>query len=771
MAGPGGSEVGRVSVRVVPNLEDFRGDIEKELREVENMEAEIPVKLDLTEFKAQIEEIKAQLKSIQDETVNVNIDKDGKLSGLSTDIKKAADESKKLGEGLKNAVDGDGEKRVGRFASLMQGFAGFMTQAGTAAGGLASDLGGKLQNAFSGATSSIVSLIATMLVWIPLLAAAAAGITYLIGLVAAAIGGLPVLLAGLIAPITAVILGMDGIKAAAKTLSPEIDALKKRLSDTFEKNLTPVFKQLEQLMPVLSDGLNETAKSLSDFVGGLVKMATAKDTINDIKNAFAGVQDFIKALEPGVEGFIKSLLKVAGVTDLYKTFGKTISDVLLKFTGFFDQSLQDGSLQKGLENLDKTLTSVTGLFSALLRGSLKFFNGATPGMTKFFDSLSSFFLHIDWEKLGKAFGDAFNGISDWLDSLPQETIDSFVTSFSDLAKAIGDLLSGNNLTLIVGAFQLFLDIITGIIGVIDIFVGGLTKIGDGLAAIGDIDFSNFSTNFGGIFTGMQDTFTNDIIPFLGSLPDKIGSFFSGIGDWLFGDGQGLFSGFSLGMIGSWGENVVSFLGSVPSKIGAFFSGVGDWLKSAGTGVIGGLAGGISGGWVQVTSFLGGIPGKIAAFFGGAGSWLVGAGKNIINGLISGIKSAFNAVKSTLSNLTSLLPSWKGPPSTDAKLLTANGKLIMQSLVDGLSSGFKPVQSLLGGITNEIGGAFSDPALLSGMQVSGADITAAGSSALSVAGSVDGGAIASALEGWTVQLDETGLARLVNKGNNRVKRRR
>jgi phage-related protein len=225
------------------------------------------------------------------------------------------------------------------------------------------------------------------------------------------------------------------------------------------------------------------------------------------------------------------------------------------------------------------------------------------------------------------------------------------------------------------------------------------------------------------------------------------------------------------MIGSWGENVVSFLGSVPSKIGAFFSGVGDWLKSAGTGVIGGLAGGISGGWVQLTSFLGGIPGKIAAFFGGAGSWLVGAGKNIINGLISGIKSAFNAVKSTLSNLTSLLPSWKGPPSTDAKLLTANGKLIMQSLVDGLSSGFKPVQSLLGGMTNEIGGAFSDPALLSGMQVSGADITAAGSSALSVAGSVDGGAIASALEGWTVQLDETGLARLVNKGNNRVKRRR
>lgn len=101
-----------------------------------------------------------------------------------------------------------------------------------------------------------------------------------------------------------------------------------------------------------------------------------------------------------------------------------------------------------------------------------------------------------------------------------------------------------------------------------------------------------------------------------------------------------------------------------------------------------------------------LPGKILGVLSGAGSWLLDVGKNIIQGLIDGIMSAFNKVKDVLSNLTDLLPDWKGPASVDATLLTGNGRLIMRSLVSGFQDEAPAVQKYLAGFTADIGAASS-----------------------------------------------------------------
>jgi phage-related protein len=776
MAGPGGTEVGRVSVRVVPDLDNFRQEVEKELKEIERMEAEVEISLNLEKFHAQIEEVKAALKSIQDEEVNVNVDKNGGLASVGQDVKKAGEELSKASKKMKDLGDEtDGtDKRVGKFANLLSSLGGFAQRAG----GQLSDLGSKMgSEAASGAKSfgsSITALIVQLTIWVPLLLLAAGAITYLVGIIAAAIGSLPVLLFGLGAPIAALILGFDGLKKAFQPLGKEFDKLKERLANTFEKGLKPAVQALSGLMPILSDGLNTAAQATSDFINELAKVVTSKQNVENLKNAFAGVKDFLKELAPGVGQFITSLLNVAGATDAFKILGKTLSDVLFKFKGFFDQSLQDGSLLKGLESLHTTLYSLTGLFSALLRNSLKFFNGATPGMNKFFDSLSHFFLKIDWERLGKAFGTIFERLGKAIDQIPPQTIDSITTSFEDFADAIGDLLDGKSFDILISTFQLMIDIVTGVIHALDGFLETLANIGDFIAGIpdwfGDL-FSSGGDLIGGLWDGAKTKFS-EFQDWVKSIPAKIGEFFVGAGSWLLQKGQDIVNGIRDGAVTAF-NNVVAFFQSIPGRIRAFFNGAINWLQETGRNIINGLGNGISGAWLVVQMTFASLKNRVIAFFYGAGSWLTDAGHKIISGLVNGIRSAIPTISGILGTITRLIPSWKGPLEKDKMLLFKNGQVIMGSLVNGLQDGFTDVQSTLNGMTVALGDAFTSPTLQGDITMSGQDIAAVGTSQLNVAGTVDNGlsdSIASALSGWTIQIDETGIARLVNKGQQRLGRR-
>ncbi|GAA3193941.1 hypothetical protein ACFO1B_03850 [Dactylosporangium siamense] len=100
--------------------------------------------------------------------------------------------------------------------------------------------------------------------------------------------------------------------------------------------------------------------------------------------------------------------------------------------------------------------------------------------------------------------------------------------------------------------------------------------------------------------------------------------------------------------------------------------------------------------------------RVFAIFANAGSWLVDAGRKIIDGLLNAISDGFNKVKDKLSQLTNLIPDWKGPAQRDRTLLYDSGKLIMRGLVSGIDSQAPALRRTLAGVTNDIAGLSAMP---------------------------------------------------------------
>lgn len=75
MPSPGGQEVGRVSIRVVPDTSKFRRELERDLKAIQRgVELKIPVELDMKSALSQIAKIKAALKGLSGGKVSVDTD-------------------------------------------------------------------------------------------------------------------------------------------------------------------------------------------------------------------------------------------------------------------------------------------------------------------------------------------------------------------------------------------------------------------------------------------------------------------------------------------------------------------------------------------------------------------------------------------------------------------------------------------------------------------------------------------------------------------------
>jgi F0F1-type ATP synthase assembly protein I len=103
-------------------------------------------------------------------------------------------------------------------------------------------------------------------------------------------------------------------------------------------------------------------------------------------------------------------------------------------------------------------------------------------------------------------------------------------------------------------------------------------------------------------------------------------------------------------------------------------------------------------WGTIVATAKALPGRIRAAIGNLGGLLIGAGRSVVQGFINGITGMFSAVRARLSQLTNLLPSWKGPASRDRKLLFDNGQYVIGGFLAGLESQYGQVGSSLGRFT-------------------------------------------------------------------------
>lgn len=150
------------------------------------------------------------------------------------------------------------------------------------------------------------------------------------------------------------------------------------------------------------------------------------------------------------------------------------------------------------------------------------------------------------------------------------------------------------------------------------------------------------------------------------------------------------------------SGVVSFISSLPGRALGAMNALTGVLTGVASAAFSSMAGAVSNGIGNVLGFFGGIGGRILDSMGNLGGILAGAGRQIIDGFINGITGAFGRVRDTLSNLTSMLPSWKGPPKTDAIILLNAGQLVIGGFIDGLESRYDDVKKSLAGLSMEIG---------------------------------------------------------------------
>ena len=300
----GGTEVGRISIRVTPDTDNFRRDLLNDLQRIEkSVRATIGVDADTTGFR---EKVRAVTSNLPDAKVRVKADVDRSTLALL--------------DGAGNSFGGGsgGFGRMGQFAD----------------------------------TLAVVAAVAA-------LAAPA------LALASGALVSLPAAAAAALTPIGAVALGIDGIKNAASQLSPDLDRLKAKMSSTFEDRLTPTFRQLRSLFPTLERSLSNVAHGISDVAQSLTDTITSSRGMDKIESTINNIGEAVSSSAPGFGSLTSGLLSLADrVSAKFPRLSDTVNGWFDSFDRWVDRVSTAGP--DGIAPLDRAMTSFGDTMGELL---------------------------------------------------------------------------------------------------------------------------------------------------------------------------------------------------------------------------------------------------------------------------------------------------------------------------------------------------------------------------------------------------------------------
>lgn len=272
--------------------------------------------------------------------------------------------------GIGNLIDSGIKGLGGLFSKALSGVAGMAGKAGEALGSLSR--GGAIA-------------VAVLALLPPLL-----------GLVAGLLAGLPSLIAAAGAGFAAIALGMDGIKNAAKTLTPQIDALKAALSQRWESGLTPLFNQMKPLFTnVIQPGLLAVTDGLLAMARGFTNVVTSAAGMQQIGTILQNTGKFFSGITPMVESLTSGFLTLAAVGS--QSFG-VLSGVLNRFGASFNEMVNrlanSGQLTAAIEAMAPVLDALLQGFVRLMDIGVQIMgtmggplSGAITGLVNLFGQL------------------------------------------------------------------------------------------------------------------------------------------------------------------------------------------------------------------------------------------------------------------------------------------------------------------------------------------------------------------------------------------------
>jgi TP901 family phage tail tape measure protein len=154
--------------------------------------------------------------------------------------------------------------------------------------------------------------------------------------------------------------------------------------------------------------------------------------------------------------------------------------------------------------------------------------------------------------------------------------------------------------------------------------------------------------------------------------------------------------------------IIRVLATLPSRAAGALASLGSTVVGRVRSAMNSMLDSVNNGISRVLRAIRSLPGRMRSALGNLGGILQSAGRQIIQGLLNGINSMIGSVRSKLSELTNLIPSWKGPLPKDRKLLTENGIAIIQSLLKAFEAQMPEIERFLAGLTQLIGDGVTVP---------------------------------------------------------------
>jgi hypothetical protein len=259
-----------------------------------------------------------------------------------------------------------------------------------------------LHSVFTSIGGPIVQAVVGILEFVAILGAAGEIIGVVGGLIGQVFAGVPAILLAAAAAAGTVALGLDGIKKAAEVMAPAFDKLKAAVSGTFQRELTPVFRDLAGLLPKLTSGFQDIAVALSGVGRQLVSTFTSTRGIDLLNQVLAGTANLIRGLGPGITTFFNGLTQAAAAAAPAMTsLGAAIGGIAGKIGEVFTKLAADGTIQAAVTGLAATLQGLGDVIGpviellirmgAALGGTL---GAALSDLGKTIESMIPFFVHL-----------------------------------------------------------------------------------------------------------------------------------------------------------------------------------------------------------------------------------------------------------------------------------------------------------------------------------------------------------------------------------------
>ncbi|MDM1926338.1 hypothetical protein PP408_15825 [Mycobacteroides abscessus] len=667
MAGAGGREVGRVSVRVVPNTDGFRRELKRQLEAItKGLEAKVNIDPDLKGFR---EKVRAETRNLDDAKVKVDVDKNSEIlkkNGFFTDekIKLKLDPNfdymfrqrlKKIG--AIKPVEVPVVPNVRGFRARLRGNLDILSSS-------LSDVTQKLGDGIANARPFGVSIVA--------IAAAASLAVPAIGLLSGALVALPGVLSAIVAPLGAVLMGMEGIKQSLVNsgwavfdkkgkLKPgeQLAKIQDSVSKVFETGLTPVFTKLLAIIPALQEGFGAIAQGLVGMTDGFVSALTSAKGLDQIKTMFKNIGDALGQASPGIRDFTAAMLTLS------TEFSKKLPGMAQSFNNWASKVLTwvDKITTKGPDGLSQFDKAMSGLG----------------------DSLKSF---------GSGIGDLFLKGFDWISN--PENPKKVVSFINDLKTAIDGLwpILDKTFTRLEQLMKTAAPLIKTAGALSELT--GQNKTGSNFKAPGE--GSDGGSTGQKAWDGFKNGFLQAFDP--AWLGNKITEMFNSV-PW---------SSVWQGLKDSWNavlgffQGSVSFFanlwGSIQSAATSAWNGIVSAVSSAITNVVSAIVSGGS----QIMAEVGSWPGKIQSFFADAGSWLIAAGQQIVQGLINGIGSMIGSAVAKAKELAGAVKNavtgFLGIHSP-SRVMNELGQYTGQGFADGLESQKEKITNVAADIAKSV----------------------------------------------------------------------